>query len=146
VNVPDHDSSDLADADAYSVGLGGDDRLKHPPEEHQETRPWGSFRRLVHDEQCTVKLITVLPGERLSLQSHRHRSELWLFLDPGGLVEIDGEVRTPQVGEKCFIPCGAKHRLAATADASTPVRVVEMGFGTFDEDDIIRYDDQYGRA
>ncbi|MGH9213147.1 MAG: phosphomannose isomerase type II C-terminal cupin domain [Acidimicrobiales bacterium] len=128
------------------TGPDSDDRLKQPPEEYRETRPWGSFRRLVHDEPCTVKLITVLPGERLSLQSHRYRSELWLFLDPGGVVEIDGETSKPDVGETCFIPCGAKHRLATSADAAAPVRVVEMGFGTFDEDDIVRYDDQYGRT
>ena len=64
------------------------DPLKEPPPEYGETRPWGEFRRFVHDEPCTVKLITVLPGERLSLQSHKHRSEMWVFLDPGGVVEI----------------------------------------------------------
>lgn len=130
-----HDLPDLAEH-----------RLKQPPLEYQETRPWGSFRRLVHDETCTVKLITVNPGERLSLQSHRHRSEQWLFLDPGGVVEIDGVTSCPEVGETCFIACGAKHRLAATAEAPAPVRVVEMAFGAFDEDDIVRYDDQYGRT
>jgi mannose-1-phosphate guanylyltransferase/mannose-6-phosphate isomerase len=123
-----------------------EDRLKQPPEEYQETRPWGSFRRLVHAEPCTVKVLIVNPGERLSLQSHRHRSELWLFLDEGGVVEIDGETTTPAVGETRFIACGAKHRLAAAPEAPAPVRVVEMGFGTFDEDDIVRYDDQYGRS
>jgi mannose-6-phosphate isomerase len=121
------------------------DVLKHPPEEYSETRPWGRFRRLVHDEPCTVKIITVSPGERLSLQSHRLRSELWVFLDPGGIVEIDGEEWRPRVEDTVFIACGAHHRLAAAADAPGPVRVLEMGFGTFDED-IVRYDDQYGRA
>ncbi|HEY8525493.1 MAG TPA: phosphomannose isomerase type II C-terminal cupin domain [Acidimicrobiales bacterium] len=122
------------------------DALKEPPEEYREERPWGDFRRLVHNEPCTVKIITVQPGQRLSLQSHNHRSELWVFLDEGGIAEVDGEVRHPTPGEKVFIPCGAKHRLATAADAPGSVRVVEMGFGDFDEDDIVRYEDQYGRA
>jgi mannose-6-phosphate isomerase len=122
------------------------DVLKHPPEEYGEERPWGRFRRLVHNQPCTVKVITVLPGQRLSLQSHRRRSELWVFLDPGGVVEIDGEEWQPEVDDRVFVPCGSRHRLAATADAPGPVRVVEMGFGDFDEDDIVRYEDEYGRA
>ena len=130
------------------TGINDDarDPLKEPPSTYGETRPWGSFRRFVHDEPCTVKLITVLPGERLSLQSHKHRSEMWVFLDPGGIVEIDGETSRPEVGDTVFIACGAKHRLAADAACADPVRIVEMGFGTFDEDDIVRYDDQYGRS
>lgn len=122
------------------------DPLKEPPTEYGETRPWGSFRRFVHDEPCTVKMLTVLPGERLSLQSHKHRSEMWVFLDPGGIVDIDGETTHPAVGDTVFIPCGARHRLAADPSAGAPVRIVEMGFGTFDEDDITRYDDEYGRT
>jgi mannose-1-phosphate guanylyltransferase/mannose-6-phosphate isomerase len=128
--------------------LPGDvsDRLQQPPPEYGEARPWGSFRRLVHDEPCTVKLLTVHPGERLSLQSHEKRSELWLVADPGAVVEIDGSVSRPAVGDTVFIPCGARHRLAADPSAPAPVRIVEMTFGTFDEDDITRYEDQYGRS
>lgn len=122
------------------------DLLKQPPDEYREERPWGDFRRLVHNEPCTVKLITVAPGQRLSLQSHAHRSELWVFLDEGGIAEVDGEVSSPAVGERVFIPCGARHRLATSEDAAGSVRIMEMGFGHFDEDDIVRYEDQYGRA
>lgn len=126
------------------MGVSGDERLQVPPEEYSETRPWGAFRRLVHDEPCTVKLITVDAGERLSLQSHEKRSELWLFLDPGAIVEIDGQESHPAPGDTAFIPCGSRHRLAASP--SGPVRLIEMTFGLFDESDITRYDDQYGRA
>ena len=121
------------------------DVLSQPPDEYGEERPWGRFRRLVHNEPCTVKVITVLPGQRLSLQSHERRSELWVFLDPGGVWEIDGVEGKPEPDDKVFIPCGARHRLAAAADAPAPVRVVEVGFGDFDEDDIVRYEDAYGR-
>jgi mannose-6-phosphate isomerase len=122
------------------------DVLREAPEEYREDRPWGNFRRLVHNEPCTVKLITVDPGHRLSLQSHNHRSELWTFLDPGGIAEVDGREVRPEPGEQVFIPCGARHRLASAPDAAGPVRVLELGFGKFDEDDIVRYEDQYGRS
>jgi mannose-6-phosphate isomerase-like protein (cupin superfamily) len=124
----------------------GRDVMREAPEEYREDRPWGSFRRLVHNEPCTVKLITVDPGHRLSLQSHDHRAELWTFLDPGGIAEVDGNELHPEPGEQVFIPCGARHRLATTPDAAGPVRIMELGFGQFDEDDIVRYEDQYGRA
>jgi len=123
----------------------GRDVLNEVPEEYREDRPWGNFRRLVHNEPCTVKLITVDPGHRLSLQSHNHRSELWTFLDPGGIAEVDGREVRPAPGEQLFIPRGARHRLASAPDATAPVRVLELGFGKFDEDDIVRYEDEYGR-
>lgn len=122
------------------------DVLKHPPGEYGEERPWGRFRRLVHNEPCTVKVITVRPGQRLSLQSHRRRSELWLFLDEGAVVEIDGDEWRPAPQDTVFVPCGSRHRLAAAPDAPGEVRVLEMGFGDFDENDIVRYEDEYGRA
>ena len=124
----------------------GRDVLNEAPKEYREDRPWGGFRRLVHNEPCTVKLITVDPGHRLSLQSHTHRSELWTFLDPGGIAEVDGREVRPAPGEQVFIPCGARHRLASAPDATSPVRVLELGFGKFDEDDIVRYEDEYGRS
>jgi mannose-6-phosphate isomerase len=122
------------------------DVLQEAPEAYEEKRPWGAFLRLVANERCTVKMITVQPGEELSLQSHERRSELWLFLDPGGIAVIDGETLHPAVGETVFIPVGSKHRLAAAKDATSDVRIVEVGFGDFDEGDIIRYEDRYGRS
>jgi mannose-6-phosphate isomerase len=124
----------------------GRDVLNEAPEEYREERPWGGFPRPVQNEPCTVKVLTVDPGHRLSLQSHEHRAELWTFLDPGGIAEVDGEERHLGPGEQVWIPVGARHRLATAADAPGPVRVLELGFGKFDEDDIVRYDDEYGRA
>jgi mannose-6-phosphate isomerase len=122
------------------------DVLNEAPKPYREVRPWGEFRQLVANEPCTVKLLTVNPGEQLSLQSHERRSELWLFLDPGGVAEVDDAVVHPEPGETVFVPCGARHRLAALATAPSAVRLVEVGFGEFDENDIVRYDDRYGRA
>lgn len=122
------------------------DVLQEAPEAYLEERPWGGFLRLVHNERCTVKMITVHPGEELSLQSHERRAELWLFLDDGGIAVLGDETLYPAAGETVFIPVGSKHRLAATKDAESDVRIVEVGFGDFDENDIIRYEDRYGRS
>jgi mannose-1-phosphate guanylyltransferase/mannose-6-phosphate isomerase len=122
------------------------DVLNEAPKPYREERPWGGFHQLVANEPCTVKMLTVNAGEQLSLQSHERRSELWLFLDPGGIAEIDGTTVHPAPGETVFIPVGARHRLAATPEAEASVRIVEVGFGEFDENDIVRYDDRYGRS
>ena len=109
---------------------------------HDE-RPWGSFRRYADNETCTVKVIEVRPGEALSLQRHRHRDELWVALDAGLVVTIDDEVTVAERGQEFFVPRGAVHRVAGAADG--PARFLEVAFGEFDEDDIERLDDRYGR-
>jgi mannose-6-phosphate isomerase len=106
-------------------------------------RPWGSFRRYSHNEPSTVKLITVEAGQTLSLQRHRHRDELWIVLDPGLTVEVDGERTVANAGDEFFIPRGVLHRVGAGGQRA---RFVEIAFGEFDEDDIERVEDAYGRA
>jgi mannose-1-phosphate guanylyltransferase/mannose-6-phosphate isomerase len=96
----------------------------------------------VLNEPVTVKILEVKAGEQTSLQSHRHRSELWVALDDGACVEIEGRILRPQPMEMVFIPQGAKHRLIGE---DKTYRVLEISFGYFDEDDIIRYEDKYGR-
>jgi mannose-6-phosphate isomerase len=95
---------------------------------------------------CTVKILTCNPGERLSLQRHEHRSELWVALDEGVVVDLDGETIRPKVGEKVWLPVGSMHRLRCDAETAAPVRVLEISLGTFDEEDIERFEDAYGRA
>ena len=108
-------------------------------------RPWGRFEQYTHDLPCTVKIITVAPGGTLSRQYHRERDELWVVLDPGARVELDGEVLHPAPEEKLFIPRGTVHRLSS-AEGGGPVRILEVSFGRFDEEDIVRLDDVYGRG
>lgn len=110
----------------------------------RDERPWGAFERYTLNQPSTVKIITVKPGEQLSLQRHTGRDELWVVLDPGVIVEVDGERATPAVGEKVLVRAGQTHRLAATNDG--PARVLEVAFGRFDEDDIERLEDAYGRS
>lgn len=114
-----------------------------PPHRSTVNKPWGGFDQFTLNEQTTVKILTVNPGESLSLQSHAHRSEWWIVLDTNMAVEIDGQRSTVNKGEDIFIPQGAKHR-AIGLDA--PCRWLEIAFGTFDENDITRFEDKYGRA
>lgn len=106
-------------------------------------KPWGSFEQYTHNLPCTVKIITVVPGGVLSRQYHHKRDELWVTLDPGACVELDDKVLHPDPGEKLFIPRETVHRLSAVG--KEPVRILEISFGLFDEEDIVRLDDVYGR-
>ncbi len=114
-----------------------------PPERFTVSKPWGGFDQFTLNETSTVKIITVLPHEELSLQSHDHRSEWWVVLDAKMVVEIDDQRHTVYRGQDIFIPQGAKHR-AIGLDA--PCRWLELSFGTFDEQDIHRFQDKYGRT
>lgn len=105
-------------------------------------RPWGSFAQYANNEEVTVSLMTVEPGGRLSLQSHTGRAELWIALDEGAVVEIDDEVHHPQAGEELWIPAGSRHRLASSGPR---VRVLEVAFGNWQQEDITRYADDYNR-
>jgi mannose-1-phosphate guanylyltransferase/mannose-6-phosphate isomerase len=109
----------------------------------QDDRPWGGFRQFAHNAQCTVKILTVAAGQQLSLQSHRSRDELWVVLDPGLKVEIDGQEHLAVPGDEFVIERGSRHRLGS---AGSTGRVLEISFGEFDEDDIERYEDVYGRS
>jgi mannose-1-phosphate guanylyltransferase/mannose-6-phosphate isomerase len=81
-------------------------------------------------------------GHRLSLQSHSGRAELWIVLDPGAVVQIGETVHHPSPGDELWIPAGQKHRLSSEGAA---VRVLEVAFGDWNQEDITRYDDDYGR-
>ena len=123
-----------------TAGVGG---LTDPKILRRE-KPWGSFEQYTHNLPSTVKIITVAPGGALSRQYHHRRDELWVVLDPGGRVEMDDEVIYPEPGEKLYVPRGMVHRLSAGREG--PVRVLEVSFGGFDEEDIVRLKDVYGRA
>lgn len=109
-------------------------------------RPWGSFVILHNDPAYVVKQISVLPGRRLSLQSHAHRSESWTIVSGEALITL-GEVEF--VGGalgQVFIPCGVKHRIKNTSEHDDLV-IVEVQLGTvLDEADIVRYEDDYQRS
>ena len=106
-------------------------------------RPWGQFEQFVSNETVTVKIITVLPGHRLSLQRHGHRDEMWQVLDVPIDIEVDDRTWVAQPGERVWVPQGATHRMGNSG--SQPGRLLEIAFGAFDEADIERLQDDYAR-
>ena len=86
--------------------------------------------------------MTVKPNQRLSLQSHTGRAELWIVLDDGAIVQINDQVFQPKAGDKVWIPAKASHRLSSSGPE---VRVLEVAFGNWQQADITRYDDDYHR-
>ena len=91
-----------------------------------------------------VKEVTVLPGARLSLQSHERRAEHWIVAAGTALVTLDGAETTLQKNESIFLPLGAVHRLENIGEDT--LRIVEVATGDYlGEDDIIRYEDDFGR-
>lgn len=106
-------------------------------------RPWGQFQQFTSGQPVTVKLITVQPGHRLSLQRHGHREEFWQVLDTPMDVTVGDRSWVAQVGEQVWVPCGELHRLGNSSDR--PCRVLEIAYGDFDECDIERLDDDYAR-
>ena len=110
---------------------------------YEEKRPWGGFRRYTHNQISTVKIITVNPGEILSLQYHHLRDELWVALTHELQVTINETSWEPQLYEEIYIPRGTKHRMAGVGD--NPGRWLEISFGEFNEDDIVRLEDSYNR-
>lgn len=110
----------------------------------QEYRPWGSFASLAAGDGYHLKTITVLPGKRLSLQSHRQRSEHWIVIAGTAQVTIDKTILTVGANQSVFIPRGAVHRLKNAGAA--PLLLIEVQTGDyFGEDDIERFEDDYGR-
>lgn len=106
-------------------------------------RPWGGFEQLSFNESTTVKVITVSPGHRLSLQTHARRAELWQVLDGPLEVTVGDETWTAATDERVWVPLGARHRMHNPGEE--PARVLEIAWGDFDEDDIVRLEDDYDR-
>ncbi|WP_427383935.1 phosphomannose isomerase type II C-terminal cupin domain [Janibacter sp. G56] len=106
-------------------------------------RPWGAFEQFVSNANVTVKIVTIEPGHRLSLQTHGHRSEFWQVLDVPIDVTVGDESWAAQPGEKVWVPVGSVHRMGNSGTATG--RVLEIGFGAFDESDIVRIEDDYAR-
>lgn len=108
-------------------------------------RPWGSYTVLEEDRQgFKLKRIEVAPGARLSLQSHAHRSEHWVVVSGTATVTNGDEVTTVYKNQSTYIPIGTKHRLENLG--SEPLHIVEIQVGDYlGEDDIQRYEDNYGR-
>lgn len=107
-------------------------------------RPWGSYENLDAGDGFQVKHIIVKPGAKLSLQRHSKRAEHWTVVSGRAIVTCDDKVFTLEKNQSTFIPMGTKHRLE-NPDAA-PLHVIEVQCGSYlGEDDIVRYEDSYGR-
>ena len=109
----------------------------------KEERPWGAFERFTLNEPSTVKIIAVNPGEAFSLQSHKHRDEFWHIISGSGTVTLGERSQQVKMGDNFWSPKGTEHRMEAEGSG---VEFLEISFGEFDEGDIIRVEDRYGRA
>jgi len=108
-------------------------------------RPWGSYQDIDVSDRFRAKRITVNPGASLSLQLHHHRAEHWVVVHGTARIVRDGEVMTLKEDESTYIPVGMKHRLENPG--KTPLEIIEVQTGDYlGEDDIVRFDDIYGRA
>lgn len=108
-------------------------------------RPWGFYKTTVMNDYFRSKVIHVKPEAQLSLQSHKHREEHWIVAHGTGKVQIGESVIDIKCGSELFIPKGCKHRLINTNSTENLI-VTEVQIGDyFGEDDIVRYEDIYGR-
>ena len=110
----------------------------------QVHRPWGSYTVLEEGAMYKIKRVTVKAGERLSLQLHHHRSEHWVVVNGTAEVELNGERKLLRKGESTYVHSGMRHRLKNPG--LIPLEVIEVQLGDYlEEDDIVRFDDEYGR-
>ncbi len=109
----------------------------------KEVRPWGNFERFTLNEHSTVKIITVSPSEAFSLQTHSHRAEFWRVLSGSGTVTVGGLLYDAQAGDTYFVKQGETHRAEGGPEGLV---FLEIALGEFDEGDITRLEDNYGRA
>jgi mannose-6-phosphate isomerase len=115
------------------------------PEEQRVYRPWGSYQVLVSGEGYCVKTLLIKPSSRLSLQMHQHRDEFWSVLQSRATVTVGDQVFDVEAGDNVSIPKECRHRIANPSD-STEVVILEIQRGVCMEEDIIRFDDDYGRS
>jgi mannose-1-phosphate guanylyltransferase len=108
-------------------------------------RPWGTYTVLEEGTHFKIKRIEVKPGARLSLQMHHHRSEHWIVVSGNAKVVNGDQVLSLETNQSTYIPAGNKHRLENTG--SDMLVMIEVQSGAYTgEDDIVRFDDEYGRA
>ncbi|MDR3473888.1 MAG: mannose-1-phosphate guanylyltransferase/mannose-6-phosphate isomerase [Devosia sp.] len=138
-------------SEAQKVGplvktLKKDPRTAALTETHRTSyRPWGGYSNILVGDRFQVKRLFVNPGKRLSLQRHHHRSEHWVVVRGTAEVTLDGQVTTLTENQSVYLPLGAVHRLANPGKIL--LELIEVQTGSYlGEDDIIRIEDEFGRA
>lgn len=112
---------------------------------HREVfRPWGSYDSLENGQRFQVKLLKVKPGAQLSLQLHHHRAEHWIIVSGTARITRGDEVFLLEENQSTYIPLGVKHRIENPG--KIPLHIIEVQSGSYlGEDDIVRFQDRYGR-
>ncbi len=108
--------------------------------DHGETRPWGTFLNLDVDR---VKILAVKPGEQISYQYHHYRQEMWVVIGGHPSIQINERTLVYDPGDFILIKKGDRHQIIATQEE---VFILELSFGDFSEDDIVRLEDKYNRG
>ena len=109
-----------------------------------EERPWGNYVILHTDDNCQVKKLVLYPGKRISLQSHKFRAEHWFIVSGQGTTELDGKKVDIRAGDSIDIPIGSTHRISSCDSGFLVFIEVQTG-SSFSEEDIVRYEDDFGR-
>jgi mannose-1-phosphate guanylyltransferase/mannose-6-phosphate isomerase len=137
------DKSSVQDVKAI-VGRIKKEHGKEAADHRKVHRPWGHYDSIDNGERFQVKRIVVKPGARLSLQMHHHRAEHWVVVRGTALVTRGTETFILAENESTYIPIGVNHRLENPG--KMPLEIIEVQSGTYlGEDDIVRFDDKYGR-
>jgi mannose-6-phosphate isomerase len=106
-------------------------------------RPWGTYTTLGQwSDKITLKVLKVNPRSRTSLQKHEHRDEEWICLSGKAKIIVGKRTLTLHVGEKVFISKKRLHRVASVEGTE----ILEVSYGKFDENDVMRVEDDYGRV
>jgi mannose-6-phosphate isomerase-like protein (cupin superfamily) len=109
-----------------------------------DVRPWGNWEEYLAEPGYRVKRLTVLPGKRLSLQSHAKRSEVWVIVEGEGNFTIGDSTFVASIGQVLEVPKLTIHRIQNIG--STQLTIIETQLGTCLEEDIVRYEDDFGRV
>jgi mannose-1-phosphate guanylyltransferase/mannose-1-phosphate guanylyltransferase/mannose-6-phosphate isomerase len=118
---------------------------KEATEHRRAFRPWGHYEGLIQGERFQVKKISVKPGQKLSLQKHFHRAEHWVVVNGTAIVERDAERILLRENESIYLPLGCVHRMENPG--MIPLTLIEVQSGSYlGEDDIVRFEDTYGRT
>jgi mannose-1-phosphate guanylyltransferase/mannose-6-phosphate isomerase len=112
---------------------------------HREVyRPWGSYDSIDNGHRYQVKRLTIKPGAQLSLQLHHHRAEHWIVVSGTALITLGEKQFMLQENQSTYIPIGEKHRIENPG--KVPLHIIEVQSGGYlGEDDIVRFEDRYGR-
>lgn len=133
----------VQDVKAIVKQLGDRGRSEHVL--HREVyRPWGKYDSIDNGQRYQVKRITVKPDEKLSVQMHHHRAEHWVVVSGTASVTIDGKTSLLTENQSIYIPLGSVHALENPGKIS--LELIEVQSGSYlGEDDIVRFEDRYGR-